>query len=446
MNGHGEAVPAMAEIHPFHGLRFDPTVTGNMGQVICPPYDVIDAGMQVALHDRSPYNIVRLEYSLAHPSDGPSHNKYTRAGETLNEWTENGVLKRDPRHGFYLHQHDFTYLGKSCMRLGLFAAVRLEEWEKGVVRRHEGTAAVFKMDRLNLLRATRTNISPVLAMYQDDRGKIASVLEKTKSGSPLWHTSTEGESHTLWSITRDDQVAVIRDVMSKQSIYIADGHHRYETGLNYRDERRAAFPTAGSNAAFNFIMMSLIELSDPCVIVLPTHRMVRGLSASVLSGLKEKLKEYFELNAVQGGSLSGDAFSGILDSRERGRMALGMVGPEKDTPFILIPRERQSLRELMPAGRSEAYSRLDVSVLHHVVLEHLLGLEEGQNISYTRSELEACQRVASGEYQVAFLLGPVDTHAIKAVADAGDKMPQKSTYFYPKAPTGIVLNQLDGEI
>jgi len=267
-------------------------------------------------------------------------------------------------------------------------------------------------------------------------------------GQPLFRVaSADSESHTLWAISDKKLLRRIASVLARQNIYIADGHHRYETGLAYRNERRAAFPTSGSNAAFNFIMMALVEFSDPGLVVLPTHRMVRGLRADALSGLRDSLSAYFDSDVTPlNFPLSANALSQMLKPMNGGQIVLGVLGLERDSLVVLRLRDARAVAYLMPADRSEAYCRLDVSVLHHVILQHLLGVGEGKDISYTRSELEAWRRVTAGEFQLAFLLKPVDTYAIKAIADSADKMPQKSTYFYPKVPTGLVLNPLDGEV
>ncbi|MDP3984758.1 MAG: DUF1015 domain-containing protein, partial [Acidimicrobiia bacterium] len=424
----------MADVRPFRGLRFDPAVIGDLGSVICPPYDVIDPDLQRALHRRSPYNLVRVEYGLTQPEDTPQRNKYTRSAEAFEKWLKRGVIRPDSLPAMYLHHHCFAYRGEARKRRGLFAAVRLEEWDKGIIRPHEDTAAVFKADRLKVMRATRANVSPVLAMYRDPEGKIAEVMALVEADKPLVRVaSVDGESHTLWAITSHARVEAIRCYLAGQNIYIADGHHRYETGLVYRDERRALSPTAGDNAAFDFIMMALIELSDPGVVVLPTHRMVRGLGASAPRGLKERLGTHFDLEVIPMEPASSEFLSRIPGPLTKGQVTLGVVGLEKDSVVVLRLRDSRTIEGLMPADRSGAYRKLDVSVLHHVVLEHLLGVSGGENIFYIRSELEAWQRVARGEFQLAFLLNPVDTYAIKAVADAADKMPHKSTYFYPKA-------------
>lgn len=433
----------MADVRAFRGLRYDSSVAGNIADLICPPYDVIDAAMQVELHRSNRNNAVRLEYGLVEPGDDPDRNKYTRATLLLEQWKKEGVMRRDAEPSMYLHDHTFEIRGRKHTRRSLFAAVRLEEWEKGIVLRHEGTAAVFKADRLNLMRATHTNISPVLAMYEDPGGAVSSVLTDVAKTKPLHDFAYAGEGHVFWRIVEPEQLKVMSEALSDRRLYIADGHHRYETGVAYRNERRAASPPEGSDAAFNFIMMSLINLADADVVVLPTHRMVRGISRDALnSGFRDKLGKYFSVRAVP---VSG-AVSGVLGGiAGNGKVEIGVAGLEKDMLVILELKDFSKVAGMMPPDRSEAYRKLDVSVLHHVILEHLLGIGEGDNILYTRSEDEAWRRVADGEFQLGFILGPVDTRAIMEVADAADKMPQKSTYFYPKAPTGLVLNPLDGE-
>lgn len=437
----------MAEVRAFRALRYDSSIAGSLTDLICPPYDVIDPAMQVELHRKNRNNVVRVEYGLNEPGDTADRNKYTRAASALEQWEKEGVMRRDNQPSMYLHDHTFEIHGQRHTRRNLFAAVRLEEWEKGIVLRHEGTAAIFKADRLNLMRETHTNVSPVLAMYEDPAGVIASVLSEVKNAKPLHDFAYAGERHVLWQIEKENDLKKISEALSGRSLYIADGHHRYETGLAYRNERRAASTRPGSDAAFNFIMMSLINLSDSGVVVLPTHRMVRGISADALnSRFLEKVSQHFAVRSVPVQGSVTAALGGFANDSTGRQVEIGVAGLEKDRLVILELRDPSQVAYLMPADRSDAYRKLDVSVLHHVILEHLLGLSEGENVLYTRSEDEAWRRVSSGEFQLGFLLGPVDTRAIMAVADSADKMPQKSTYFYPKAPTGLVLNSLDGAV
>ncbi|MEW6033549.1 MAG: DUF1015 domain-containing protein [Chloroflexota bacterium] len=437
----------MADVRPFRGLRYNQELVGDPGTVTCPPYDVITPEMQHALYHKSRYNVVRLEYGLAEPGDSFWNNRYSRAAETFKEWLERGVLHADASPAMYLHHHYFSYQGEVRTRRGLMAAVRLEDWDKGVVRPHEGTAAVFKADRLNLVRACQANISPTLTLYQDADGNVASVIKATERREPLFRVVADDESHTLWSITDRQLLDRVTSALGPQPLYVADGHHRYETALAYRKERLDALPLAGSNAAFNFVMMTLVEFSDSGLVVLPYHRLVRDVSEARVQELRARLGTCFEVDAApMSCPLSAAMLHRILKPLKGERVVIGLLGLERESLLILRLHDFARVEGALPHDRSQAYRTLDVSVLHHVILSELLGLDEGENIAYSRSELEAWQRVSAGEYRLGFLLNPVDAYAVKAVADAADKMPQKSTYFYPKLPTGLVLNQLDGEV
>lgn len=435
----------MAEIRPFKGIRYNQEIVGDLGAVICPPYDVITPEGQHALYHKSPYNLVRVEYGLAETADSFWSNKYSRAAAFLQEWLEKKVLVTGPQPQLYLHHHYFNYHGEVKTRKGIMAAVRLEEWEKGVVRPHEGTAAVFKADRLSLMRACHTNVSPIFSLYQNPDGSIASILAETEKEEPLARVATANEeSHTLWAIAGQSRIDRIAAKLQEQPLYIADGHHRYETALAYQKERQAAQPDAGTDAAFNYVMMTLVEFSDPGLVVLPYHRMVRGVPEPRVQALRPKLDRYFEVNAAPlNCPLSAAMLGRILKPVTGEQAVIGLLGLEKDRLLILRVKDYDDIKELMPGDRSQAYRSLDVSVLHHVLLSKLLGVMEDADIAYTKSEMEAWQRVAAGEYRLGFLLNPVDVYAIKAVADAADKMPQKSTHFHPKLPSGLVLNPLD---
>ncbi|MBI2854486.1 MAG: DUF1015 domain-containing protein [Chloroflexi bacterium] len=438
----------MADIRPFRGLRYDPAMVPDLGTAICPPYDVISPEMQQALHYKGPYNIVRVEYGLSGPEDSFWNNKYTRASKTFQEWMERHVLVRDKAPAVYLHHHYFNYYGEVVTRRGLIAAVRLEDWDKGVIRPHEGTAAVFKVDRLNLMRAVNANISPVFALYQDRGGAISSLMAQTECRPPLARVAVaDDESHNLWAITEPQALETISSQLAPEHLYVADGHHRYETALAYRQERLQSEPDAPENAAFKFLMMTLVEFSDPGLIVQPFHRLIKTVPESFLRELKSKLDRYFEIDAAPlGCPLSSAMLHRILKPIKGERVLIGLLGLEQDTLLILRLRSIDVLASLLPVDRSEAYCSLDVSILHHVILSRLLGISEGENITYTKSELETWQRVSAQEYRLGFLLNPVDVYAVKAIADAGDKMPQKSTYFYPKLPTGLVINSLYGTL
>jgi len=436
----------MADVCPFHGVRYNQTLVGDLAAVICPPYDIITPQMQRELYQRSEYNFVRLEFGLESPGDTAAENKYTRAAATLEQWLGQGILRADETPAIYLHDHYFTHQGREYKRRGLIARVKLEEWDKRIIRPHEGTLKEPKGDRLNLLHALRANTSPILALFDDQGQRISSLLADQERNQPVISFSTaDGERHELWALTEAEVISQIRRSLADQPLYIADGHHRYESALAYRRERRASAAAASGDEGFDFVMMTLVDLADPGLIILPPHRLVRGLPESALDGLLSRLKTLFEIEEL---ALSlPDAWQRLDDllAGEANQVRLALFGLAGENLLLLKPHNLEAISQMMPAFHSELYQRLDVSIVDHVILEKLLGLNldrGGSFLAYSYDRVDAVNKVLAQEYQLAWLLSPVKARVIKAIADAGDRMPRKSTYFYPKLPSGLILYRL----
>ncbi len=428
------------EVFPFRGIRYSPSRVGDLGRVLCPPYDVITEEQRKLYYQRSLYNAIRLE--LPAESQQPAGDRYQVAAITFRQWLKGGILAIDEIPGFYLHDHYFEYLGEKKIRRGLIARVRLRPWGDGIYP-HEPTFSKVKSDRLQLMRACRANFSPLLCLYQDSSGEVASILSGASRAEPLIEASVpslsgeEGEeAHILWAI-RDVEISrKLSDLLSTQPLYIADGHHRYETALAYQAERAQGEPDNQSAAtgSFQYTMMELVEFSDPGLVVLPIHRLVSGIPPMVLAGLEERLRKLFVLESIpfeaSNWRLPADAYFGVL-------------GLQAGSLVLLKRRQDVSLDGLMPDDRSRVYREFSVSVLNHVVLDKLLGLTSRESVNYTVNIKEAYEQVEKGKYQLAFLLDHPQPGLVKAVADARDRMPSKSTYFYPKIPAGLVINPLD---
>ncbi|MFA5316535.1 MAG: DUF1015 domain-containing protein, partial [Dehalococcoidales bacterium] len=271
----------MAEIRPFRGVRYDPALT-EPGTVICPPYDVISPRQKTELLERSRYNFVRLEAAQGLPQDTDQDNKFTRTRAMLDEWLERGVLKADAAPSLYLHDYYFGFAGKQYCRRELITTVRLEEWDRMVVRPHEDTFAEPKKERLDLMRATSAGLSPIMSLYQDPGKRLGALLEEAAGRKPELDFVAGRERHCLWVITQKPLLEQIAQSLAAEPLYIADGHHRYESALAYCRSRRALSPDAGPDADFNFVLMTLIAFDDPGLLVLPPHRLVRGLSVDII--------------------------------------------------------------------------------------------------------------------------------------------------------------------
>jgi uncharacterized protein (DUF1015 family) len=436
----------LAVVQPFLGIRYNQKLIKEMGSVMCPPHDVIPQQMQEELYHRNEYNFIRIEFGRELP-DNQEDNRYTRAAATLKQWLEKGVLAAETQPAIYIHDYYFTYHGKSFKRRGLIARVRLEEWSKGIIFPHEGTLSKSKGDRLSILWACEANTSPILAMFQDNNNLVLSTVNRESRKKPLIETASEGgEKHVVWAITDPAVTCSICTALAPQPLYIADGHHRYESALMYKHERESCAPSTGSEG-YNFVMMTLIEFNDPGLLILPPHRLVRGVSKNAIADLKEGLAAFFNFTELSTRDRNvWQQVDGLLTGGLE-HVRLGMYGLDAERLYILELKEGSPTDSLMPAFHTDIYKRLDVSIVDHVILEKLLNLGsqgEQATLAYTYDKQDAVTRVRENEFQLALLLSPVKAEVIKAIADTGDRMPRKSTYFYPKEPAGLVFNRLTG--
>lgn len=426
----------MADVRPFRGLRYDPTRI-DPAIAIAPPYDVISPRQQAALYDASPHNVVRVEYGEQRPGDMPTDNRYTRAARDLAAWRDAGVLLREARPALYAYRQEFAWEGTRYTRHAVFAAIRLEEWEKGIVKPHEHTLSGPKADRLELLRATRTQVSPVYCLYRPQAPAPAPHL----TGQPLYDFEADGQRHVVSAITDPAQVRAFSNLLAASDVYIADGHHRYETALTYRNEARARASSWTGDEPENFVLMALTSAADPGLLVLPTHRIVHvDISPDMWSVLGRR----FDVETLR----DGDVAALLARLRAAPPDATVFAAITRDGGRLLTLRERAAVHAMMPPGQPDAWKRLDVSVLQYGVLAPAFAIDDaalagGAAVTYTQDAAEAAGAVERGDAAIAFLLNATPVEQVLAVADAGGRMPQKSTYFYPKLPTGLVMNPLD---
>ena len=413
----------MAEIKPIRALRYTEKA-GALETCVCPPYDIVSDGEYAALCGENPYNLIRLEL----PAGG--EDRYEHAGRLLEEWLQDGVLAQDETPGIYLYREAFTVGGRQYAFDGLACLVGLRPFSDRVVLPHEETLSKAKEDRFRLMCATGCNFSSIYSLYRDEEGSIREVIRASQTLPVLAEfTDGEGVTHTLRKIEDEKTVSFLVNAFADKQLFIADGHHRYETALRYRDTVR---PDA------THVLMTLVDLEDDGLVVLPTHRLVTGLTVDK-SALTQKAAAFFTATEYPDVTKAEEVLSAY---KEKHAYAL-YTGGEGFT--LLVGTEEAD--SLAVEGRSEAYARLDVTVLHTLLLEQVLGIDKEnmarqQNLRYTRSAEEAVASVRKGDATAAFLLNPTRIEEIRAVATAGDKMPQKSTYFYPKLKTGLVMNRL----
>ena len=392
-----------------------------MASVICPPFDVISPEEQRELYARSPLNAVRIE-----GADFSMGDRYEQTAKTLAVWRGDGTLARDGAESFYVYRQTFEHGGKTYSRTIVFARLRLVPWEAGEVLPHEQTFGGPKEDRLKLLQAIRMNTSPIYLLYREEAGGIRSRLRDAMSVPPQAEfTSPDGQAHAVWQVEGAGAVTALRNAFARGTLYVADGHHRYETALGYRDEVRAAAGTWTGEEPENFVMVALTAADDPGLVVLPIHR-VTNVATSTSEALL-RMNELFEQNRE-------DASITVVSAE-------GSVG--------LAVEDYAAVDALLPQDRSKEWRALDYSIANHAVLQHCLGVPADRMRDYsvvwfTEDAEEATAEVRSGKATYAVLMRPVPVERVLELADAGERMPQKSTFFYPKVPTGIVFNVLEG--
>lgn len=443
----------MADIRPFRAWRSDPAQVGDVAATLAPPYDVISGDEQQRLYARSPFNVVRVELTRAEPGDAPGAAgdaaRHERARATLAAWMARGALRQDARPALYLYEQQYAHGGARQTLRSLFALVRLAPWSAGEVLRHEHTMTGPRAERLGLLRATAANISPIWSLYEDPAGRIAAALDASWRAAPVLDAVDDGGMrHVLWLVEDPAAIAAVRTALAAQPLYIADGHHRYETALAYQAEQRAQGADAAEQSA-DYVLMLLSEASAPGLLVLPTYRLFHGLPARLLDALPARLERTFAVADLALPAKLAD-LPALLDEQ-----LLARDGVPRGRRFVLLGPEERRLRLLtladeaiLAAAPDAALAALDVWIAQEAILQRMLGigaeeLARQAHIAYTRDAVAAAQEVLRGERQLALFLAHTPVAQLLGVARAGAVMPQKSTYFYPKPATGLVIRRVE---
>ena len=426
----------MAEIKAFRGLRYTEKA-GNIGDVCCPPYDIISTEQRKAYLDKNANNIIRLELPKTADEDDSAYGK---ALACLNNWLDNEILKRDDKEGIYIYEMDFSANGGNYSVKGYISLVRLEEFSKGIILPHEETLSKAKTDRFNLMCATGCNFSQIYSLYMDEDGGAYAIIDAASKGQPdSQFTDADGVTHKLWCVYDKDVQRKLIDKMADKKLYIADGHHRYETALNYKKFVAENKTDLGTS---EYVCMMLVNMENPGLVVFPTHRIVRDLPSYNYDEVIEKCRDYFEITPFLNRE-KGEI--GLADSYKADKKAFVLFNGDNNYTLLVL-KDEEAMKKLMP-NCSEALRGLDVSVLHTLVLERIFGIDKENmakqiNLTYTRSADEAIAAVDGKRANCCFLLNPTRVSEIRDVALAGEKMPQKSTYFYPKLTTGLVMNKI----
>ncbi len=439
----------MADVRPFRGLRYNLQKTGDLSSVITPPYDVISEAQQHTFYEKNSCNLIRLELGKKFPDDTDQDNRYTRSAATLEEWIRDDVLVREGRPAYYLMEHRFLHQGNEKSYWALLVTVRLEEFDAGMIRATEITMGGPVEDRLNLLRACSVNLSPTMGAFIQKEGNLLTLLPDIDPAKPdMSATDDSGVTYNLWVVNDEIKVKELIEFFADKLIYIADGHHRYTTALSYQKEQQGLdFKSEDSR---NFVMMALISSNDDGLIMLPTHRLVRGLKQEQLMGLKESLAEFFEIRELE--SSSSNAYANLhqwmeaLTEAGKSGTVFGIYGLEAGKYLLLTPHNLSALLHMLPMEHPLEWRKLDVSLLHGIVLQGILGMDtpekQKEYLEYSPDNEMVFQQVETGAAQLAIFLNPAPISNVMAVADANDRMPQKSTYFYPKTTAGMVMNPL----
>lgn len=431
----------MADIRPFRALRYN-LQRVPAAQAVTQPYDKITSAMQEKYYAASPYNLVRIILGRKQDGDSPADNVYTRAAGRGKNWRQEGILEQDAVPSIYRYTQTFKApSGKQFERKGFIGLGRVEDYSAKVVYRHEQTLAKPKADRLELLRATRVHYEQLFLLYEDS-GEIDRALD-TGEKATIDVTDEYGVAHRVWQISDATVIKSVQKHMQDKKLVIADGHHRYETALNFRNECRQSSGSYDTEAPYEFVMMTFVNMNDPGLLVLPTHRVVHSLGSFSMDAFKKASSELFQVEEVAA-DLDAPRATSLLQEKGCAGTALLAVAANR---ALLIHSPKSATAKYL-AGLSERQQSLDVVQLHKVLLEGVLGLSEEsirnqQNLSYLRDSSEAMEQARKGEANVAFLMNPCPVQKVRDIAFAGEVMPQKSTDFYPKLLSGLTAYALD---
>ena len=418
-------------------MRYNTFLAGKIGELCCPPYDIISEEERLGYIAENEYNVIRLEL----PKEGG--DVYKTAGEVLDMWRNTGVLVHEIKPAVYIYEEEFNAYNKRSSVKGIIVRVKVEEFSKGVILPHEFTLSKAKADRFNLMKATNCNFSQIYALYMDEEHTTLKTIDRLSDRKPdQKFTDNDHVTHKLWIITDEKVIEKLVNDFADRKLYIADGHHRYETALNYRNYcRENGISKEGDPQDYQ--MMYLVDMQHPGLVVFPTHRMVRDLESFDKDEVLKGCEEYFDIKKF---TSVGNINSELAKQYKQGKKAFGFYCGKGEW-YLLVLKDIEVMADVLP-DLSEASQQLDVSVLHSLILEKTMGIDKENmanqiNLTYTKFFEEAIMKVDKGEFQCSFILNPTRVTEIRDVAAAGEKMPQKSTYFYPKMITGMVMNDLN---
>ena len=425
----------MPSIKAFKGVMYNKEKVKDLSKVVAPPYDVIPPKMQDELYRKHANNIVRLILGKIENSDNENDNRYTRARDFFNTWLSKQILIQDEREAVYVYSQTYKYDNKSIERIGFISLMKLDLKGKSVLP-HENTLKAPKADRLNLIRNVKANLSPIFMLYEDDKRMVEKMLkENSKKVKPFIDVNIESVRHRVWRLDDKDLVGRVKACMEKKNIFIADGHHRYETSVNYALEVEAGDAPQSLKESSRYFMAYFVGLDDDHLTILPTHRLIRDTGGLGKENIIKKLEKYFGIKKIhtEKGMLAG------LKALKEGH-AFGIYFGKG--MFYIIALKSFDIAKKHMGGYSEDWKSLDVSIVHLFVLQYVLGIrDEDDNIEFVKDAKEAVISVDKDNYEMALILNPTKVSQVKKVAENGEKMPRKATYFYPKPLSGLVINK-----
>ncbi len=433
----------MPEIRAFRGIRYDLGHVGSLSDVVAPPYDVIGPELQKELYERHPCNVVRLELNRIEPGDDEVDNRYTRAARFLRNWRSEGVLFEEADPAIYVYHQEFRLEGRSHVRRGFMARMRLSRFGEGQVFPHEHTMSQPKLDRLMLTMICKANLSPIFALYSDPKQETYDLLGAAVAGRPpLEATDHLGVVHRIWPVTDVGVLSAVAAQMGPRPAFIADGHHRYETACKYREETHDSGFLHPDHPA-NYVLVTFVAMEDPGLVILPTHRLFRGVPAMTAGQLAARLGDFFTARPGGHGPERGPAVWEDLETGgNQGTLALYTREDRQWTILELTHAGRSKLAEVAD-DHNEEWRELGVSILHRLLVETLLGQSGSPEAKYVHRVEEVVEGIASGEFPLAALVLPATVEHVRTVSLQGERLPIKTTYFYPKVLAGLVINPLE---
>lgn len=430
----------MVDIVPFTGLLFNQEKTGPADQFTAPPYDVISPQLQDALYEKNAFNVVRLILEKQYPEDDEQNNRYTRSSATFKQWIKDKVLVKDEKPGFYVYSQEYTYEGQSVCRVGFFARVRTEDFSAGNICPHEFTLAKAKQDRMKLLKACRANFSPIFGLFSDPSGEVDVRLSQAMKSTPFAVVEENGIQNKVWRLDDEDTLGFIMGQFNDKKIFIADGHHRYETALNYHKEHGDDVEDSAH------VMMFLTNLDAQSLAIYPIHRLVKSPIPFDETDFMNQVENYFDVEPLAKGT-GKDGIRKILESADEDDIVFSVYFGQDRGYFIKV-KEKANMLPLQDAGEPEELQVLDVAQLHTILLKTILKIDtkdpgSQQYVTYKVDMDEALSRVDSGEFDLVFFMNATRIDQVRNLAEKGIRLPQKATFFYPKLLSGLVINKFE---